>query len=277
MRKQQRSWVAGAFAIVTLTCALARADGAALSIPDVAARGAAFGPGEQATYKVHYLGMTAATALITVGSETQQWGTEVWPIVAMVRTESMFAMYPVKDKFITYWDAAKSRSIGSDLFADENRKRRRERVKLNHESRAANVTRQKEGEGEKERTVAIPPGAADVAAAAFSIRNAPLEVGRTFQMPIFTGVKTFTMQAKVEEKRIEPTPFGKREVFKVRIQTDFSGKFAAKRDMFAYFTTDPAHILVRVEADFLLGTVEAELVEYKGGRQLAAKGTGGGG
>ena len=41
----------------------------------------AFGPGEQLTYRVQYLGMHAGTAQVTVGAETFQWGREVLPIV----------------------------------------------------------------------------------------------------------------------------------------------------------------------------------------------------
>jgi hypothetical protein len=257
---------ASAVALVTT----AHADAiAAVPAPEIA-----FGPGEQSTYKVHYLGISAGTAQVTVGTETQQWGQEVWPIVATARTESLFAVYPVNDKFITYWHTESRRTIGNDLFADENRKRRRQRVKLNHGAKTAQVMKQKQGEAEQESTYEIDAGAVDVASAAFAIRSHKLEVGRRVEMPIFTGAKSFIMRADVEEKKLLKTRLGEKEVYKVRIQTAFSGKFQAKRDMFAYFTTDPSHVLMKVEADFLLGTVEAELVEYKPGRQLASR-TGG--
>src|SRR5687767_9431679 len=92
----------------------------------------AFAPGEQATYRVQYLGITAGSATITVGSEVKQWGSPVWPIVALAQSDTMLAVYPVKDKFVTYWDAQRQVTLGSDLFADENKKRRRMRIKVDH-------------------------------------------------------------------------------------------------------------------------------------------------
>ena len=57
--------------------------------PAFAERQSAFGPGEQTTYKVEYLGMHAGSAQITVGAETFQWGQTVLPIVTLARSEKM--------------------------------------------------------------------------------------------------------------------------------------------------------------------------------------------
>ena len=73
------------------------------------------------------------------------------------------------------------------------------------------------------------------------------------------------------------TKLGEQEVWKTRVHTDFSGKLAAKRDMFAYFTTDEHHVLSRIDADFLLGTITAELTDFQPGMQMGANGKGGSG
>ena len=102
----------------------------------------AFGPGEQTTYNIEYLGLRAGTAQITVGAEMQQWGQPVWPIVAIARTDSLFSIYPVKDKFISYWSSVAQRCVGSELVADENNTRRRQRVRFDHTSKVATVIKQ---------------------------------------------------------------------------------------------------------------------------------------
>jgi hypothetical protein len=235
-----------------------------------AAAPSAFGPGEQSTYNIEYLGLRAGTAQITVGAETQQWGQPVWPIVALARTDSVFSVYPVKDKFISYWSSGSQRCIGSELVADENNTRRRQRVRFDHQSKMATVTKQKEGESAKESKHDITEGSSDIAAATFSLRNHPLEVGRQFDVPVFTGSKSFTLRATVVEKQKLKTPLGEKDVLKVRAQTAFSGNFESKRDMFVYFTDDEAKIPLRVEADFIVGTVTAELVDYKPGKAMAS-------
>jgi hypothetical protein len=253
-----------------VTVALSLLLSGAASEPPVGALFSAFGPGEQATYRVAYLGVTAGTARITVGGEMKQWGQEVWPIVAMAQTESLFALFPVKDKFISYWDAQRRRTIGSDLFADENRKRRKQRIELQHEQGRAVVHRQKEGEAPVIETQDVPAGAFDIAAAAYSIRNHSLEVGKTYELPIFTGKKSFALRATVEGKQNVQTAMGAKDCFKVRVQTDFSGKFQAKRDTVLYISAEEGHVVVRLEAEFVLGTLVAELTDYKQGRTSTA-------
>lgn len=236
-----------------------------------AEKASAFGPGEQSTYAVQYLGVTAGTAQITVGAETTQWGAKVWPIVTLANTDSLMVLYPVRDKFVTYWEHSKHRTVGTDLFADEGRKKRRERTKYDHAKKIAHVMKHKEGEDPTEKSVEITPGSADVAAAAFALRNQELAVGRTFELPVFTGKKSFTLKAHVEGTEKMKTPLGERDVFRIRVQTAFSGKFESKRDLYAYLTTDRTHVPVRIEAEFILGKIVAELTDYKPGRVVAAR------
>jgi hypothetical protein len=76
------------------------------------------------------------------------------------------------------------------------------------------------------------------------------------------------MRAKVEAREMMNTELGPREVFKLRVQAEFGGSLTSKRDMFVYLTTDPNHVPVRVEAEFALGTMVAEITDYKPGRSM---------
>ena len=247
---------------------------AALAGPSAHAEAmSAFGPGEQSTYRVQYLGLEAGTAQITVGTETQQWGTSVLPIVTFARSSTALAFYPIRDRFVTYWDPVSDRSVGSDLVADENRSRRRQRIKLDHQAGKAMVMKQKEGEAERTSTHDVERGSFDIAAATFALRNKPLAVGRSFEMPIFTGTQKFKLKATVEAKETLPTTaLGQRETYRVRVQTAFGGKLESKRDLLAWFTTDESRIPVRIDAEFVLGTLRAELADYKSGRKYATGG-----
>src|SRR4051794_23769381 len=85
----------------------------------------AFGPGEQSIYQVSYLGVPTGIAIITVGMKMEQFGQPIWPIVCTAQTE--LVVFPVKDRFVSYWDYGRGRNIGSEFLADENKKRKRER------------------------------------------------------------------------------------------------------------------------------------------------------
>lgn len=230
--------------------------------------GNAFGPGEQAIYRVQYLGVTAGTAQITVGAPMKQWGTAVLPIVSVARSDPALGVWPIKDKFVSYWHAAGQRSLGSDFFVDENNKRRRQRIQMK-DSRTAHVIRQHEGAQPVEATHELPEGSMDLASATFALRNRGIAEGQEYTYPVFTGRKSFMLRAKVEGRQTLKTVMGEREVFRVKLQTDFSEKLQTKRDIVAYFTTDSSHVPVRIEAEFVLGSIVADLAEYKPGRLMA--------
>lgn len=240
-----------------------------LASPARAERQSAFGPGEQSTYKVQYLGVTAGTAEITVGAETTQYGAKVFPIVTNARSHGVVDLYPIRDKFVTFWDFSQERCVGNDLFADENRVKRRQRIKLDHANGKATVVKKKEGGDEQVATVDVASGVQDIASATFALRNKPLAVGGVYEIPVFTGKRSFTLRATVEGRQTLTTRLGKFDVFKVRVQTGFGGKLESKRDLYAYMTADGAHVPVRIDAEFVLGTITAELSEYKSGRRYA--------
>jgi len=206
--------------------------------------------------------MNAGVAHIVVGARTRQWGQDVWPIVTNARSDRKLFFFPIKDRFVTYWDYSARRSIGSDFYVDENRKRRHQRIQLDHGTGSAKVFK---SDKNVETTVEVPEGTTDIASATFALRNERLEVGRKFEVPVFTGTKQFILKAHVLGKQQLETPLGAREVFKVRVRTGFSGKLQSKQDLFAYFTTDPAQVPVRIEAEFVLGSVVADLVMYSPG------------
>jgi hypothetical protein len=229
----------------------------------------AFGPGEQALYRVQYLGVTAGTAQITVGAPMKQWGQQVWPIVSLAKSDPVIGVWPIKDKYVSYWHAEAQRSLGSDFFVDENHKRRRQRIQLQEGGRTAHVVRQKEGAAPVEATHELSEGTTDLAGATFALRSRGISDGQEYAYPVFTGSKSFVLRAKVEGRQNLKTALGEREVFRVKIQTDFSERLQTRRDIIAYVTTDSSHVPVRIEADFVLGSIVAEIAEYKQGRLMA--------
>jgi hypothetical protein len=230
-----------------------------------------FGPGERAVYTLRYLGLTAARMSLEVGQPEQTLGTRTWPLRCDTRTEWLFRLYPIDDQFTSWWDPVSQRTLAHDLRADEGNKRRRQQVTFNHRAGKALVLQQADEDEPREKELPIEAGAHDIASATFALRGEPLEIGRTFDLPVFTGEKSFTLTATVVGRTTLATPLGQREVFQLNVATDFSGKVKARRLTRVYLSTDPAHVPVRIEADLVLGTVEAEIVEYHAGEGSTAE------
>ncbi len=221
-----------------------------------------FGPGEQTTYEVSYLGLVAGTAQLTVGWKMQQFGREVWPLVCIGQTGQLGTVWPIKDRFVSYWDPVARQSLGADFHVDENKHKRRERYEYDFTAMQAIVTKQLAGQAPYELRYEIPAGTMDLAAAGFGLRNVPLVPGAVHALPIFTGVKLYTMQATVVGRETLQTKLGPVEVFRVTVNGDFNGKLTTKGLMTLFYTADARQLPVRAEADFLLGTVRLEAVKY---------------
>lgn len=230
----------------------------------------AFGPGEQTTYSVRYLGLVAGTAQVTVGWKMEQYEREVWPLVCVGRTTDAGAVFPVNDRFVSYWDPVAQEAVGSDLVAEENRKRRRERYRYDFAAMEAIATRQQAGSPPTEARYALEPGTVDLASAAFRLRNSKLAVGQEHEMPIFTGVKVYKLKATVTgTERLAVAGLGEVDVFRVTVNTDFSGSLATRGLVTLFYTSDEKQLPVRAEADFLLGKVVLEAVKYEPGIRFA--------
>ncbi len=229
-----------------------------------------FGPGEQTTYEVSYLGLVAGRAQITVGWKMEQFGREVWPLVCLGET-TLGGIWPIRDRFISYWDPEERRTMGADFFVDENKKRRKERYTYDFEARQAIVARVSEGREPSERRFDIEAGTLDLAAAGFGLRNTPLVPGTVHEMPIFTGVKTYKMQATVVGRETLTSPLGEIEVFRVTVNGDFNGKMVTQGLITLFYTADDKQLPVRAEAEFGFGKVRLDAVSYLPGHRYTGE------
>lgn len=230
---------------------------------------AAFGPGEQTTYVVRFLGVTAGEAQVTVGWPMERFGRAVWPLVCVGRTTSLAELYPIRDRFVSYWDPATGEALGADLLAEENRQRRIERFRYDFVALEALTTKQLAGKAPREGRYAIEPGTMDLASAAFRLRASRLEVGKVSELPIFTGTKLYHMRASVVGIEKLETMFGEIDVHRVTVNGDFNGKLETRGLITIFYTADDKQLPVRAEAEFLLGRVVLEAVKYEPGRQWA--------
>lgn len=227
-----------------------------------------FGPGEQTTYEVSYLGLVAGRAQLTVGWTMQQEGHEVWPLVCLGDTTmSLGGLWPIHDRFVSYWDPREERSVASDFFVNENKHKRRERYRYDLESRKAIVTRYPENAVPWEFSFDdIALETRDLAAAGFTLRNRKLEPGAVYELPIFTGVKTYLMKATVVGREQLDSQLGEVPVYRVTVNGDFNGKMATSGLITLFYTADEKQLPVRAEVEFVIGKVRLDAVKYEQGR-----------
>jgi hypothetical protein len=221
-----------------------------------------FAPGEQSSYEVKFLGVPAGLAQVTVGLRTQQQGKAVLPLVCVGQTTSVANVFQINDRFISYFDPQTKAPVGFDYYVDENRKRRRERFRVDAEQSRIFATKKKEGEGPYDVTYDVPANTMDLASAAFWLRSREIVVGAVHELPIFTGARWYLMKATVEGQETISTKLGTLPVYRVSITTEFQGDAKTKGNVVVYYTADERHLVVRATAEFVIGSVTADIVQY---------------
>ena len=236
------------------------------------ARAAAFGPGEQTVMRVEYLGITAGSATITVGSPTRQGLRNVWPVVTLADTSVLFGLFPLHDKFITWWDLDARHSVGWDFYANENRKSRRERVKLNApQVGKAQIQHAAEEAAPVVDVVDIDPNAQDIAGAFFTLRDRELTPGAQLTIPVFTGKHAWDMVAQVGSPESIEVAAGKFTALPLEVEVHFVGKLESKRSIKVWLSADARHALLRLDAELAIGSLHAETTEFHPGLDLHAQ------
>jgi hypothetical protein len=252
--KTPKTALAVALLAVFLASGVARAEGRR-----------AFGPAESLTFEAAYLGLPVGRIHVVVGADTRIDGQRVWPVMAIAKTDPLFMLYPVKDKYITWWSPDSRLTLGNELLADEKNVHRRERVRFDRGGGRALTRREEDGRNRLDRVYQVPEGSMDILAALYSVRGHRLEVGDHVELPIFTGRKVFTLKIDVEGKETIETKAGRFQTKALRVAVAFSGSLASKRDLRVYVTDDQRHMPVRIDAEFLLGTLAADLVSFQTG------------
>ena len=237
-----------------------------LALTPFAARAeAGFVPGEQLDFSIDYLGVRTGLARIAVGQPEGP----VWPIIAQARTDGLASLLDIREHLVAYWVPDERASRGNDLAALELGDRHQDSARFDRVNGKATVRITRKGRL-TERVIDVPRDVHDVAGAVLWLRVQELEPGSHYEVPLFTGSRTFTLVADVVGVEAVKTPAGAFQTVKVQVRTAFEGKFSTRRDTFFWFTRDSQHVPVRVTADFSVGTVVVEMTGYRPGGAFAS-------
>ncbi len=230
-----------------------------------AARAQGFAPGEETVFTVTYLSVPTGEARLRIGRAEG----DIWPVILQARTSGAASLLDIREHLVSYWDAARKLSRGSDLQAYEVGDFHQDSARFDPAGRQVTVVERHRNKAD--RTVLdVPEGALDLAGAFMWLRLQDLEVGSEYRIPVIGGTTQFVLLASVLALEPVRTPAGEFPSFKIRLILGFDGKFSTKRNTFLWLSEAATHHLVKASADFAIGSVVAELKSYRPGGQVAA-------
>jgi hypothetical protein len=233
------------------------------------AHASTFGPGEQMVIKVQFLGVKAGIATITVGMPDKQNGRDAWPVVVTADTQSLFAIFPLHDKFVSWFDPAYARSVAYDFYALEAGKPRTERARFSTpEPGKVSILRAKPGEAPATTVYDSDPLAQDIAGGFYTVRTFPLVPNTDLTVPVFTGKHSWNMLVHVNPPQSLVVAAGTFQALPLDIEVHFDGKLETKRRITMWVSDDARHVILKAEAELALGSLTAELLEYHPGNDV---------
>jgi hypothetical protein len=231
-----------------------------------ASTAASFAPGEETVLQVRYLNIPSGEGRITVG----QPAGDVWPVIFQAKTEGLAGFIDIREHLVTYWDSATQLTRGSDLRAYEVGDFHVDSARFDRANRKATIERQRKG-NRSVKTLDVPDDVHDLTSALMWLRLQPLTPGQRYEVPVCTGSRQFMLVADVIGRETVETPAGAFPSVKVQVRTALDGKFSTKRDSFLWLSDDPRHVLVRMSAEFAVGSIVATLKSYRPGTAVAAR------
>jgi hypothetical protein len=235
----------------------------------VAARpgGAApFAPGEETVMQFRYLNVPSGEGRITVGQPEGP----VWPVIIQARTDGVAGFIDIREHLVSYWDKDARLPRGVDLRAYEVGDYHTEITRFDRVNGKATHEKQRKG-NRSVKTFDVPADVRDLTSAFMWLRHQPLRPGDRHDLPVCSGDRQFTLVAEVLDGETVETRAGTFRTVKVKVRTAFEGKFSTKRDTFLWVSDDSRHLLVKMSADFAVGSLVGTLKSYRAGTQIAAR------
>ena len=216
-----------------------------------------FQVGEQLTYEISWLNMTAGTAVMMVGDAGTDGGR---PLARLVTTAQST---PFVTKFFPVDNRVESMVDSATLFPERLLFKRREGKKkedfeYTFHQKEGTVTVVKGGVAE---TLEMPPGSQDVISCLYFARSKlSLQPGSALAMNVYHDKKNRKIDVRVEEIETVSGPWGEVETARVLVVMPFQGLFLNQGNIRVWFTTDDRRIPVRMKANVIIGSIVADLV-----------------
>lgn len=227
-----------------------------------------FQPGERVRFEVGYLGMTVGELELSVGEE-REGDRVVWPLRLAGHTRGLASsLMKVKETFISRFDPVAGVPLGNERRIRQNDWRQQEWIRF--ADGRAHIRTVKPAE-QYEQELEVPIGVHDIVSGVYHLRGLDLADGAELRFPLFTGRKSWELTTRVAGRERVSTELGVFSTIRLDCRTRFEGKFASQRALRIWVTDDARRIPVKVEADFALGSMRAEIVEYVPGLVATAE------
>ena len=216
-----------------------------------------FPVGEQLTYDISWLNMTAGTAVMAVSDAGMDGGRSRAKLITTAQSRpAITKFFPVDNRVESIVDSATL--LPEHLFFKRREGKKKEDIEYTFHQNEGKVTVVKGGGTE---TLEMPPGTQDVISCLYFARSElSFQPGASLTMNVFHDKRNRKLDVRVEEIETVSGPWGEVEAARVLVVMPFQGLFLNQGNIRVWFTNDERRIPVRMKAKVIIGSIVADLV-----------------
>ncbi|PJC06544.1 MAG: DUF3108 domain-containing protein [Flavobacteriaceae bacterium CG_4_9_14_0_8_um_filter_34_30] len=221
--------------------------------------------GEWFKFKVSYGFINAGYATLQVNNAILK-GKEVYHIKGYGKNTGISRIFfKVEDIYETYMDKQKDIPYRFIRNIDEGGHTKNLQVDFDHKKRKALVFNKKHNTQE---TISFPEGVQDMISTFYYLRNqidrTKLKEGDFTDVNMFYGDENFKFRLKFLRKEVIKTKFGSISTLVFRPYVESGRVFKEKESLTVWISDDDNKIPLKIKADLAVGSINADLDEYKG-------------
>ena len=236
-------------------------DGPAGPVDGCSIQNNAFLGGEYADYNIYYTlaGVYFLAGTVNFTCRNEQLGTKpVYHITAVGKTIPFYDhLYKVRDKYETYIDTATLLAYQFTRSVLEGSEKKYENIRFKRETQTA-IT--------DSGVYKVPSCIQDVLGAVYYVRNLSsenLHIGDKVGFQLFLDNQIYNSYVRYMGKEIINTRYGKFHAIKIKPLLIKGSMFESGEKMTVWVSDDANHIPLRVQALIKIGSVKADLMEFK--------------
>ena len=220
----------------------------------------AFQPSEILNYRIHYGFVDAGEARLEVAPNFKEFnGRQCMHMIGTGRTTGAFDwFYKVRDRYESYIDTESLLPLLFIRRVDEGGYTINQDVKFNHAKNTATS---------EKKTITTPGRVHDLISAFYFARTldfAHAQPGDTFNISTYLDDQIFPMVIKYMGKETVKTKFGKFRCIVFHPMLLEGRVFKEQESMTVWLSDDKNRIVVRAQADVLVGSIKMDLKDYCG-------------
>ena len=216
-----------------------------------------FQVGEELTYDISWMNITAGTAVMAVGEAGMDGDRSRIKLLTTAQSRPVITrFFPVDNRVESIVDSATLLPEHLNFRRREGKKK--EDFEYTFHQKEGRVTVVKSG---KIETLEMLPGTQDIISCLYFARSElSLQAGSVMTMNVYHDKKNRKLEVRVEEIETASGPWGEVETARVLVIMPFQGLFLNRGNIRVWFTPDDRRIPVRMKAKVIIGSIVADLV-----------------